>query len=296
MRTVRELVIDAFFQGDDSTRSETMPPVVVPNHNDRALRAFCEAVVITLLNIDESESDFETAVGGSPSVPIGNDQLYWFVFNLLNGVITSQNLATEDPTKFVDGSVCATFFAYIYRTIMSIPEPVKPSSHRVYIDGENYFNDARGGASFHDLSHTIAGGLSNKSSIDDPIIFVKHVTGSRQDVTDVVREQGWTVINVCKLFPTNVNVCSRGRKLINREIDDILLLTTALFEKNYYGQYKAVVVSNDQYRFATNDIVEQIEILCFRDMCNSTYGGRPSPGRVGLWIALTTLTCIMALV
>jgi hypothetical protein len=77
MRTVRELVIDAFFQGDDSTRSETMPPVVVPNHNDRALRAFCEAVVITLLNIDESESDFETAVGGSASVPI-NDQLYWF--------------------------------------------------------------------------------------------------------------------------------------------------------------------------------------------------------------------------
>jgi hypothetical protein len=47
------------------------------------------------------------------------------------------------------------------------------------------------------------------------------------------------------------------------KIDDSLL-TTALFEKNYYGQYKAVVVSNDQYRFATNDIVEQIEILCFR--------------------------------
>jgi hypothetical protein len=37
-----------------------------------------------------------------------------FVFNLLNGVIVSEP-RDEDPTKFVDGSVCA-FFAYIYRT------------------------------------------------------------------------------------------------------------------------------------------------------------------------------------
>jgi hypothetical protein len=150
-----------------------MPPVVVPNHNDRALRAFCEAVVITLLNIDESESDFETAVGGSASVPMETTSCIGFVFNLLNGVIISEP-RDEDPTKFVDGSVCATF-AYIYRTIMSIPEPVKPSSHRVYIDGENYFNDARGVLRSTIYRTLLAGGLSNKSSIDDPIIFVKHV-------------------------------------------------------------------------------------------------------------------------
>jgi hypothetical protein len=148
----------------------------------------------------------------------------------------------------------------------------------------------RGGASSTIYRTLLAGGLSNKSSIDDPIIFVKHVTAQDKTSLNGTRMDRYQCLQA---FP-HKRERMQSWPQTHQPKSMISLLTTALFEKNYYGQYKAVVVSNDQYRFATNRYCRTDRDPLFRDMCNSTYGGRPSPGRVGLWIALTTLTCIMA--
>jgi hypothetical protein len=200
---------------------------------------FSEAMADALIMVYGGQSG-----GGRRGKPW--DQSYKIMFqntiwNFLVDIINSQHAQQYVPAdKLVNFQTCQNLFGNIYNTILHIPIPHNQYD-RVYVDGENYFNDRRASpVSFAGLMSRVTGII--KSPNLNMVVFVKN-TNERVDA-EAVSRNGHVLINACATIP-----CFDQGKLVNREIDDVLMLTTALFENFRYGREQATIVSNDRFQF-----------------------------------------------
>lgn len=222
-------------------------------------------------------SDMSDSSG--PFMALNAAEIQETIYYLLSMVIKSQHDTDVPLDKMVDGHACAACFANIYNMILSIPEPENAWS-RAYVDGENYFNDSR---QLQDTFPALMSRVEALTRSQDMVIFVKHTGGRFQ--ANAVNAAGHSLLVACDVFP----FCrSEHGKLINREIDDVLMLTTAMFENQYYGRATATVVSNDKYRWHT---MGGINLVPFFTQSGS--------GKAANWygiVGLAAVTVLMAIV
>lgn len=218
----------------------------------------------------------------------GADDTAAHVRTLLTGVVRAQNDRDAPQDKRVTGDLSTLYFTLVYNLVVCLPP--RSGEDYAYVDGENFFNDARAGpaASFADMCDRLSRPLSTGALAHRAVVFVKHTsTPARQD-HGLLRSRGHTLINVCRMFPAEV--CLQRGRPVNREIDDVVLLTCALYYRRKNGAAAATVVSNDRYRFLEPAVRDELELACFPDMCNHGGGGRSAPA-APVCLAAVTFVC-----
>jgi hypothetical protein len=171
----------------------------------------------------------------------------------------------------------------VYATMIERLGDARKERSVTFVDGENFLNNgANGSKTFVDLF--------NRFPQKNVTVFVKWALNNRDprrynDVSDSQRKR-------------IVDVCGIGANFCDNEIDDVVLLSCALYETKRHDR-RVTILSNDKYKFVGNDPSLRVNLQEYESGTGSGVPVSRSAGvgqapRDGLGVALMLATPVFA--